>query len=259
MQDRYFGDVGDFGKYGLLRALSGIEGQQSLRLGIVWYLFPDESHNADGKHIGYLLGDNPEFRNCDESLYDQLRALLFDDLGINEANRCLKSAEAPGLLPKDTVFYTEPLSYAPGLLSAARNKLRTDWFAASLAKTALADLVFLDPDNGIECKIKRTAKKGPKYVYWDDIDAFIGRGQSVVVYHHLGRTGGTHAEQVETKLGQMRGRFGTRFETSAITFKRGSNRVYFIIASPERKELLRLRISCFASSGWARHFVTRQS
>ena len=37
MQDRYFGDVGDFGKYGLLRALSGTyPGAAPLRLGIVW-------------------------------------------------------------------------------------------------------------------------------------------------------------------------------------------------------------------------------
>jgi hypothetical protein len=52
MQDRYFGDVGDLGKYGLLRALSGLNEEPQLRLGVVWYLFPDESHNTDGKHLG---------------------------------------------------------------------------------------------------------------------------------------------------------------------------------------------------------------
>ena len=38
MQDRYVGDIGDFGKYGLLRALCG----RDLYLGVVWYLIPDE-------------------------------------------------------------------------------------------------------------------------------------------------------------------------------------------------------------------------
>ena len=33
MQDRYVGDVGDFVKYGLLRAISG-----GKRLGVAWYL-----------------------------------------------------------------------------------------------------------------------------------------------------------------------------------------------------------------------------
>ena len=48
MQDRYFGDVGDFGKYGLLRVLCGLWGGPNFKLGVVWYLFPDENHNADG-------------------------------------------------------------------------------------------------------------------------------------------------------------------------------------------------------------------
>lgn len=39
MQDRYVGDIGDFGKYGLLRALCA----HDLSLGVVWYLVPDES------------------------------------------------------------------------------------------------------------------------------------------------------------------------------------------------------------------------
>ena len=45
MQDQYVGDIGDFGKYGLLRHLTGMRGdaapEDALRLGVVWYLFPD--------------------------------------------------------------------------------------------------------------------------------------------------------------------------------------------------------------------------
>ena len=51
MQDRYAGDIGDFMKFGLLRALADESG---LRLGVNWYLTGDESHNADGKHVTYL-------------------------------------------------------------------------------------------------------------------------------------------------------------------------------------------------------------
>ena len=42
MQDRYAGDVGDFMKFGLLRAVSG--GVLPLRLGVNWYLTGDESN-----------------------------------------------------------------------------------------------------------------------------------------------------------------------------------------------------------------------
>jgi hypothetical protein len=52
MQHRYVGDVGDFGKYGFLRALT--RETQHARLGIIWYLTDPEIHNNDGKHDGYL-------------------------------------------------------------------------------------------------------------------------------------------------------------------------------------------------------------
>lgn len=49
MQDRYAGDVGDFVKLGLLRAIS-----PGKWLSVAWYRFPDESHNGDGRHVGHL-------------------------------------------------------------------------------------------------------------------------------------------------------------------------------------------------------------
>ncbi len=47
MQDRYTADIGDFGKYGLLRALcSPVDDGSNAWLGLVWYLVPDESLNC---------------------------------------------------------------------------------------------------------------------------------------------------------------------------------------------------------------------
>lgn len=46
MQNRYVGDIGDFGKLGLLRQLH----KTGLSIGVNWYLTPDETHNGDGWH-----------------------------------------------------------------------------------------------------------------------------------------------------------------------------------------------------------------
>ena len=55
MQDRYAGDIGDFGKYGLLRALCGAdEHGPALELGVLWYRVPNEDHKTDGRIIDYL-------------------------------------------------------------------------------------------------------------------------------------------------------------------------------------------------------------
>ncbi|MBQ4249668.1 MAG: hypothetical protein II705_06450, partial [Clostridia bacterium] len=48
MQDRYAGDVGDYGKFALLRAMEA----QGLKVGVNWYLaktLPSEIHD-DGKY-----------------------------------------------------------------------------------------------------------------------------------------------------------------------------------------------------------------
>ena len=53
MQNRYVGDVADFGKHGLLRFPSGMtdpdEGKQ-LRVALLWYMHHDEGHNLHGSH-----------------------------------------------------------------------------------------------------------------------------------------------------------------------------------------------------------------
>lgn len=50
MQDRYTGDIGDFSKLGILRALE----KAGMSVGLNWYLTPDENHNSDGRHVQYL-------------------------------------------------------------------------------------------------------------------------------------------------------------------------------------------------------------
>ncbi len=60
MQDRYVGDVGDFGKYGLLRSLCrGDEHGAALRLGVLWYRFDGDDSTAanDGRHTDYLCAN----------------------------------------------------------------------------------------------------------------------------------------------------------------------------------------------------------
>ena len=70
MQDRYTGDIGDFGKLGLLRILQS----RSLTIGVNWYLTPDEDHNDDGKHTKYLKDES--YRKYDEALWLELNQIV---------------------------------------------------------------------------------------------------------------------------------------------------------------------------------------
>lgn len=111
MQDRYVGDIGDFGKYALLQALFGpADGSsgRTLSLGIVWYLMPDEESSGDGSLLRYLEptpGNLALYRDCDPILYDTLGSL------VSTSNRSVAALRESGVLPPGTVSYEEPFVF----------------------------------------------------------------------------------------------------------------------------------------------------
>ena len=83
MQNRYTDDIGDYIKYALLRALSS-----GLMLGVAWYLYPDEDHKPDGKHVQYL--DDPQrWRHLYPESFDALKRIVAGD-------RSVSAVEQPG-------------------------------------------------------------------------------------------------------------------------------------------------------------------
>jgi hypothetical protein len=96
VQDRYAGDIGDFGKFALLKGLQEAIGGT---LGVVWYRVVDEQHNNDGKHVGYL--DQNKFKSLDDALLSGLKkvakgrprsiAALESAVPILSASRCFST------------------------------------------------------------------------------------------------------------------------------------------------------------------------
>ena len=227
MQDRYTGDVGDFGKYGLLRHLIGLREARlsfvSMRLGVVWYLYPDESHNADGKYTGYL-DDSPanhsRFRACDPELYDSMRRL------VKTGCRNILTVQRSRVLRDDTLYYEPSLSFPPRMPRSERESARASWFEGALQATAEADVIFVDPDNslsdppnGINTSIDSLRKTGPKYVFMADLRAFFERGQSLIVYHHLGRRG-TAVEQTTRVAEALKSSLGLSRLPASLCYRR---------------------------------------
>lgn len=259
MQNRYVGDVGDFGKYGLLKAVCAGDSSGELTLGVVWYLFPDEDHNADGKHISYLLDshkDSQAFKACDPTLYDSLKELVFKDGMVPRDSRNVEDIRDHHVLPAGTVFYEHPLSFVRPLDTKLipldeRVALRDAWQRDALEQTSSCDVVFVDPDNGLEVKVKPHQKRGPKYVFFSDLIPYVGREQSLVIYHHIGRRGSA-LEQVKERFAQIKGRLNR--DSFALLYHRGTARAYFIVPSQKHQEILFDRSSEFVRGPWERHF-----
>lgn len=176
MQDRYAGDIGDFGKLALLRMLA-----PGRCLGVCWCRTDGSGEaNNDGRHLAYLR--RPErFRALDPEAFDAL-ALLIDQVIQGRCGRTVSALEALGLLPPDSLFHGE---ICPRGLSDRRS-----WAAGMVAAMEGANLVFLDPDNGLE-----TSSLSPKSTAVAELVALRQPGRAVLLYHYqTRRAGGAEAE-----------------------------------------------------------------
>ena len=245
MQNRYVGDVGDFGKYGLLRGVVC-----PLRLGVVWYLHPDESHNSDGKYTGYLNGtaaNQMAFRACDPSLYDTLQRLVIEN------DRHISRVRDSGILPDDTTYFERSLSFSPKESRLARQTIRTNWIEDALSTTENADVVFCDPDNGISETVDPLRKNGPKYVFVEDLKRFAARGQSLIIYHHLGRQGSA-VKQIRYWIENLRSSLNFSCSPLALWYHRGTARAYFIVMQESHRDILEKQLARFLNGFWVNHF-----
>lgn len=239
MQNRYVGDVGDYGKYGMLRFLCG-----SLRLGIIWYLVDDESHNKDGMYIGYLKRfpkNHKKFRTCDPTLYKKLRDI------VDSKERDLRNIKPARIFRDGTIFYDAPLGFNNSNPQEREGK-RKMWFLGALKVTAKCDVVFVDPDNGMRSKTDRT-KTGCKYVFLNEIEQIYRRGQSVIVYHHLGRIG-KGEDQIKGWVENLKSKLSLRSKPIGLWYHRGAARAYFIIPAARHKDQFERRAAKFLNGPW---------
>lgn len=209
MQNRYAGDIGDFAKYGLLRAIG-----DGYRLGVAWYLYPDELHNADGKYTAYL--DHPQkWRHLDPELFDGLGTI------VRESQRDLKIIETSGLLG-NAVYANEPLAFQGDALK--RGAERSSWFQNVLSNLKTCNIVFADPDNGLceDHKYKVTRQS-----YWKRLPLseahILAAGRTAVIYHHNSRFRGGHAAEIQHWLNLL----GSA--AIALYWRTVSNRTFFIL------------------------------
>ena len=98
VQDRYAGDVGDFGKFALLRALC--EGRS---LGVCWYRTDGTGEtNSHAKHLDYLL-KKERFENLDRNDFNALKGFV-ESFRIEPHRRSVAQLEGLRLLPNSTRF-----------------------------------------------------------------------------------------------------------------------------------------------------------
>lgn len=239
MQDRHAGDIGDYGKFGLLKALQA----EGFCLGINWYkatpTTKKEEENDDGKH---RIAER--YDACDPALAETLRAISISP------ERSIEALQQAALLDAArTVYYSEEVTV----------DRRAQWHADALQALEDCDLVFLDSDNGLLVKsVGRHSAKSVKYVFDEELNDYFARGQSVVLYNHRARKPAAQyfralADRC-TALPAAKGK-----PICALTFPKGTIRDYLLIAAnPNHAHRIHQALNHMTQGTWANLGLCRE-
>ena len=168
MKNQYFGDVNDYLKYGLLRCFS----RADLRVGVCWMLTPDDGRSDGGKTR--YLSDAASWRGHDPPLFDTLKST------VGAGGRRHVSFVEDGSTIPNACFFSE--------IVPDSRLARGAWFDRALKALAVADLLFFDPDNGLEVRSKSYGSRdSSKYLYWREVRFAWERGASLLIFQHVPR------------------------------------------------------------------------
>lgn len=221
MKNQYFGDENDYRKYGLLRVLTD---RSSLGTGICWMLTESDGRN-DGGRISYLNFENRiMWRRHDHDLYDAL-------VRIVQVDRCrdVTRADSPSIL-KGMIFHLPTIS-------DNRNERRR-YFSTAMHQFIGLDLIFFDPDNGIEVRSTPLGRMGSsKYVYWNELKEAFNAGHSLLIYQHFPRV--RRFQFIEQRTRELIEHLGS----DEIHAYKTTHVVFFLVPQDRYVEYFRMRLS----------------
>jgi len=223
MQNRYAGDVGDFGKFALLRAIAF-----DCKVGIIWYLTSEaREESRDGKHLDYLRKPD-RFRKLDCELFDRLNSFR-DEFTKSPKLRSVRQLEQCRLL-KSAAYFAEEVPID--------GKLRMKWASKIVqSEISASEILFLDPDNGIQGD-----QLTHKHVALEEISLLRHLKKPLVIYHHQTRVKGGAYREAQILGSKMRAAGCKRVEL--IRLRPYSSRFYIVA---DHNELISQRLADFVS------------
>lgn len=209
MKDQYFGDVNDYRKYGLLRAVAKV---CQFSVGICWML-TEQDGSQDGEFRKYLH-EPSKWQHYDPELHKYLQRLVEPN-----TQRSVSLAQRWNLIPNATYF--------DRLLTDHRDERRV-FFEDAWEQLAKCPIIFFDPDNGLEVKSKLIGNKDScKYLYWNEVEETFANGHSIIIYQHFPRV--KREDFIRSVTDESKKRTGSSDVHSFVT----SNVLFLLIAQRE--------------------------
>jgi hypothetical protein len=183
MKDQYVGDINDYFKYSVLRALA----EEHTRSLLVCWMLTANDDRTDGRQVAYLR-DPRRYRSVDPLLFDMLQGL------VARGNRSTQFVESSGILPGAT-FFRRRLGDS--------HASRSEFLAGLWAHAAEHRMVFFDPDNGLSVESTPCGRAGSRrYVYPADLAPLRDLNAAAVIYQHFPRV--SRERYVAAQLARLR-------------------------------------------------------
>ena len=203
MKDQFVGDVGDYVKLGLLRHF------RANCLGVIWC-----KTEGDGKNIGYLCDDgNSKYDPC---LFNELKKIICEHKVVyKDKGRRIERLEI--VLPKASFFREE----------IKTGKERVKWFNDACNQMNGCDLVFVDPDKGMN------EKPSKEHISVQEVKKLVKK-HSLLIYHSFSRYE-KHEDQIRNwKRILAKAVKGSSGEPRAIRVGKSSPRAFYLVSNKKR-------------------------
>ena len=201
---------------------------------MVWYRtipLPNEKRNNDGERTHY-----PDRAKCDPDLYKALQKIIQDN------NRNVEAIRKAGVLPT-TTFYEAllTLDMIP----------RQAWLEEASNCIQDCDVLFLDPDNGLQVQsVSPGSMKAPKYVFWDDF-SFYEPERSLIIYQHRWQKT-SYEKLAKQQVDQLHAMFKSR-DIYALSYS--PDRIFYVIPA-QKDSLLSEKVESFLNDNcWKQYFA----
>lgn len=169
MKNQFFGDINDYFKYGLLRALAY---KGDVRVGVCWMLTRDEGE-SQGNRTNYLK-EPSRWKKYDPELFEKLHEWV-----IQDKTRRVDLIEQSSLITSADYF-------KPSIPETTSGRAR--YFNEMFKSLADVDLIFFDPDIGLERKGEPFGQHlSEGRLYFSELRQAFEHGHSVLVFQFLPR------------------------------------------------------------------------
>ncbi len=241
MKNQYIADIGDYGKYALLRVFAN----NGIKIGVNWYLTKND-RSSDGCIRSYLVNDRNGISVLDPGLYYELQ-----QIDAKNGEKSIDDIKEKNIIPK-AIYYPDLIDLEG---SPYERKLKREkWFLKSLKPLDNADLIFMDPDNGMLPNGGVCKRNAEKYVLPDEIERYFkgvyGRKHNVVFYCHKGR----RKQDEWIKYITYMSKYIPEARLIVLTYHRGTQRSYVFLIHDEYYDDYRRIIDDFLKR-WVRVFT----